>query len=65
MVSEEALQAEGTVWAKGLGQKDLGKFPNLKEGHMPVAVSLSGQDEAREMDKSQTMLYDSGFIEKH
>lgn len=51
--------------AKDPGQKDLGKFQNLKEGHMPVAVSLSGQDEAREMDRSQSMLNNSGFILKH
>lgn len=50
---------------RGPGQKDLGKFQNLKEGHIPVAVSLSGRDEAREMDESLTMLNVSGFILKN
>lgn len=65
MVCEEALQAEATVWAQDLGEKDRGKFLNLTEDHMPVAVSLSGKDEAREMDKGQTKFYDLGFILKH
>lgn len=52
------MQAEGAAWAKDLGQKDHGEFQDLKEGHMAAAVSLSGQDEAREVGKSQTTLND-------
>lgn len=53
---EEALQAEGTAWAKDLGQKDRGKLQDLKEGHVVATVSWGGQDEVREEGgKSQTV----------
>lgn len=63
-MSEEASQAEGTAWAKALGQKDCRKFQDLKEGHVSAAVSLEGPEEAREVDMSWTMSNDLGFYPK-